>query len=548
MNSKGFQYLTQTEDGIWYYQRWLPAHFRRTNPSLRKVFRVSLRTRDSRKVRRLSQILTVKIDELALTHFDDSAAFGKAMELLLRSTRLKLNDASFDEYEEHFLSSLDQYDDWLLNKAEHFKHQIEKQFLIVTEELDALKKALAEGGNNQELLAKITEVIHPEIPDDKNPTLQELLDQWKEKNANLRSFEGTSRAIELFVRFVYDYESGEVRTNQLSTEHIHYYQKYYSKIPVRVTALNYSIQELIKITGQPKSPKTITDNFSTIGSFLSWIAKKGYPIDGKLHIVLTKGSDIKLDPKLSKSRKPFTDEDLCKLFNSDEYLKTGAFETSGMYWAPLLALFTGAREAEILQLEKHDIYRDGRFWVIRIDDIDPESTDDLKHVKQDGSRRIVPIHKQLIKLGFLDYVKKQDTRIFPDEPRKARGNFDNFSKRFKTYRIRNGVVVTNPMEMKDFHSFRHTIETRLADQRYKGPRKSHYDQGIIDGIIGHASTKRSMGESTYTHTQFIEVKHSAIHRLDYPGIEFSDILSWEKCKFARKPYRERIRKRLKSAS
>ena len=67
--------------------------------------------------------------------------------------------------------------------------------------------------------------------------------------------------------------------------------------------------------------------------------------------------------------------------------------TSGMYWAPLIALFTGARMSEILQLENQDIKKTKGEWVMRFDDMTPGSKDDQKRLKQKASRREVPIHK-----------------------------------------------------------------------------------------------------------------------------------------------------------
>ena len=152
-------------------------------------------------------------------------------------------------------------------------------------------------------------------------------------------------------------------------------------------------------------------------------------------------------------------------------MKNGKFYTSAMYWVPLIAIYTGARMSEILQLEKHDIFldKDTNIWAINISDIDPKSSDPDKHVKIDGSYRQTPVHKALIELGFIDYVQTRNSRLFPDEDRNNIGKFDKFQKRFTTYRKQVGVEPQHALELRDFHSIRHTVRTKLTELRTTKP-------------------------------------------------------------------------------
>lgn len=134
---------------------------------------------------------------------------------------------------------------------------------------------------------------------------------------------------------------------------------------------------------------------------------------------------------------------------------------------------------------------------------------------------------------------------FPDEPRDRKGKFSNFSKRQTTYRKQKRVSKSHDMEMKDFHSFRHTVETKLSDQRYSGSKSNHYAQGIIDAIIGHASEKRSVGEAKYDHAEHLRIKHSAVNGMKYTSVQFSEFMPWDKCKFARTPFHEKTERSLK---
>ena len=59
-------------------------------------------------------------------------------------------------------------------------------------------------------------------------------------------------------------------------------------------------------------------------------------------------------------------------------------------------------------------------------------------------------------------------------------------------------------EMLDFHSFRHTVRTQLAN--------ASVPEFLIDKIIGHTSTSASVGKTVYTHTQLIPQKKEAIKK------------------------------------
>ena len=78
----------------------------------------------------------------------------------------------------------------------------------------------------------------------------------------------------------------------------------------------------------------------------------------------------------------------------------------------MIALFTGARINEICQLHTDDIQEKNGISFISINE------EDEKHVKTKAGIRQVPIHNELIKIGFLDYMAgiraKGETLLFPE--------------------------------------------------------------------------------------------------------------------------------------
>ncbi|WP_232440677.1 site-specific integrase [Burkholderia ubonensis] len=93
------------------------------------------------------------------------------------------------------------------------------------------------------------------------------------------------------------------------------------------------------------------------------------------------------------------------------------------FWLPHVGLFTGARINELCQLNpQHDIQKDEKsgFWFLNITHDSASHEDVEKSVKTKSSKRRVPVHPQLMALGFLqyvDYVKKQGhALLFPGFP------------------------------------------------------------------------------------------------------------------------------------
>lgn len=81
-------------------------------------------------------------------------------------------------------------------------------------------------------------------------------------------------------------------------------------------------------------------------------------------------------------------------------------------WASLIGLYTGARASEVGQLLIKDVFEEDGIPCIRISD-----EGEHQKVKTEVSLRTVPLHPELIKMGFLEWVGSKrrvgETRLFP---------------------------------------------------------------------------------------------------------------------------------------
>ena len=106
-----------------------------------------------------------------------------------------------------------------------------------------------------------------------------------------------------------------------------------------------------------------------------------------------------------QSYNQFTPSDLELIFTSPMYdIKSNYFKegtrTAAHWWLLPLALFTGARSAELVQLRLDDVFVTDGILTANI----VEDKDTGQRVKTASSLRSIPIHPRLIELGFSDYL------------------------------------------------------------------------------------------------------------------------------------------------
>lgn len=224
---------------------------------------------------------------------------------------------------------------------------------------------------------------------------------------------------------------------------------------------------------------------------------------GFIHLLLAYATDndyIKINPatgvKVAKpkvstgDRLPFSTSDLNRIFGHKIFTKHELPPMSGKgkqtdsageaaYWIPLLALYTGARPSELCQLTKADIQQDSGYWYLDINNTG------LKGIKTNSSKRRVPVHPELIRLGFIEYCNKQSAEIFPSLKVDHTGSrYSKFGDWVNGRFLRKDIGITNTDQ--DFYSFRHTFTDAC--------RNSGIPLEIHNAFTGHSGG--TVGSST----------------------------------------------------
>ena len=224
-------------------------------------------------------------------------------------------------------------------------------------------------------------------------------------------------------------------------------------------------KSVVKHSNMPLATSSIRLIIARLSSVLS------YAVDAGL-IEFNPVSTSRIHKRLGSSKpkrllddsKGYEWTELVTLFSQPEFKSlrhSSGRPGNALFWLPLIAAYTGARREEISQLYVCDLRQDATgHWFIRIDDDKPD-----KSVKTEGSRRDVPLHDDLLKLGILELTKGKDheSRLFPQLIKVSDGFAGIVSKAWRPLVIRWGVYRKGRHPL---HGFRHTFKTTARPVSY----------------------------------------------------------------------------------
>jgi integrase len=159
------------------------------------------------------------------------------------------------------------------------------------------------------------------------------------------------------------------------------------------------------IADPKRSQINVRDRLAYLRTLLEWAAQEDM-------VPANVARDIKMAvTERSEKRKDFDTDDLNALFAGPVHAEgkrpKGSFGEAA-YWLPLIAIYMGARREEIGQLRVCDVKRvpyiddaDQRqeVWCIDITDADDDDDALPNQIKNEASKRLVPLHPKLIELG-----------------------------------------------------------------------------------------------------------------------------------------------------
>ncbi len=341
---------------------------------------------------------------------------------------------------------------------------------------DRIKRGMVENVRRQQQRLKgqptvtIDPAFHPEATERAatGPLLSKILELWL---AERQPPAQTERDWRLVVRRFTELH-GDHSVDTISKAHVREFKDALLQIP-KVLPRKIQKLPLPKILGATKgsnqltlSAGAVTKQLKALQSLLSWSVANGY-----LEHNVAMGITVAQAKEVADKRIAFDADDLQKIF-----AEIGQFRVrnpSG-FWLPLLAAYTGARAGELIQLGANDIcHRDGIDFI-------SINVENGKSLKTKSSIREVPIHPELVKCGFLEYVAARraagDDRLFLELKRETSDRItEKFSKAFLRYR--RSIGITDPRKV--FHSFRHSFKEAC--------RAASIGEEIHDSLTGHSN-------------------------------------------------------------
>ncbi|MCX0421744.1 site-specific integrase [Aeromonas veronii] len=161
----------------------------------------------------------------------------------------------------------------------------------------------------------------------------------------------------------------------------------------------------------------------------------------------------------------------------------------------LLGLFTGCRANELAQLYTSDVVEIEGVWSILIQAIKAD-----QKLKTKNASRIVPVHSELIRAGFIEFMKGRghDCRLFPEFKYSP---VDGCSKAFVQWFIQHKPVA------KTYHEIRHSFATQL--------RKHDVSLNIAAQLLGHGTGSISWDRYGSTAQTQIHLLKEAVEYVSY---------------------------------
>lgn len=225
-----------------------------------------------------------------------------------------------------------------------------------------------------------------------------------------------------------------------------------------------------------------------------------------------------------KARDYYKDTELQLIFSTAPFDRPPPVEQqTDEYWVPLLELFLGARASE-LYVRTDDVVLDHEIPHLRLVEYDQRT------LKNASSARALPIHPQLIELGFLDFCRLAKTRggeLFPTWTfRKDQKPSEGSGRRRFNKHLRK-LLPDRGGYRADSHTFRHNFESALASAfAPAGSRMSHEELVELNRVVARLSGRAFRGSaSTYTHDLAILPEMAeVISKVRYRGLSLKHLV------------------------
>ena len=499
-------YIFTSRHGIYYFRRVLTYSCVDVDDVCRYELRLSLRTRKKRYAYQFAAIISHAVDVLMkdkVNMTDDKSTLDLIIsemrhELIgsIQSTMRKLcvNESVFTEGQFEYVRkklSMHTFDitntfreDYLNGKGcDVTASDSGEQVLIPS--IDAQKQIIHEIGyvaDEFDNKGTISTNLRPGLassPSSKGVNLTFVINMWLEEKAETGGISGRNgKTISEYHSKVHKLVEyfGDVKINNITPLAMKSFYTELKKHPSRYSGAKYQGKSFNERIAIAKMDNESTCSVRTINTYMERIAELFKYCEG-YNFITKSPATAQIREKSNKSQmyklEPFSVDDLKVLFSSDFYQKSGwkkgktGHVEPYRFWLPLLALHSSCRLGELMQLELKNVYQVGGIWVLDIkEEINAKTGEVEKNIKTRSSIRKIPIHENILKIGFLQYVETirdkygDDSQLFPESETKQDA-VDAAGKALAYILKKLNIHETN---VKTFHSFRSSFINHALNQ------------------------------------------------------------------------------------
>jgi integrase len=334
---------------------------------------------------------------------------------------------------------------------------------------------------------KIVAAPQPRV--EKGPKLSDAFASWKAggkvkgaKQPSSRTLLEAEHAVRRFREWHGDLRLGDIDKPK-TRDFRDALAKARTRLPRKLVKL--SLKDLLKLdlSHLPSAhANTINKSLNILSAIVAHAIREGKMDRMPSYANPFQGIKLSVDDRGAEGRGIFEATDLTAIFRTPVYANGSRPHGGGgeaAFWLPLIALLTGARQGELAQLRVEDLRHDPEsgLWFFDI------GTEGGRSIKTASSRRKVPVHPHLMKVGLLRYRQSlidqsgmASADLWPDIKTDAEGRRAGpWSKWFNRY-LRVTAKIEEPSKV--FHSFRHTFKRMCRD--------AGIGEELHDALTGHS--------------------------------------------------------------
>ncbi len=225
------------------------------------------------------------------------------------------------------------------------------------------------------------------------------------------------------------------------------------------------------------SVTTANNHMNRLREFFRWCGSMGFIERNPLP------DDNLPAPKTAKiaKRDPITNAEAQRIFAHPLFvehkgIKTKQIQHASHFWLPLIAAYSGMRLGEISQLHVSNIRKIGEINCFVV-----EASTAHHYLKTANAERAIPIHNELLRLGFLQFVddirSKGGERLF-NNISLIQGNYSNKPSEWFIKNFRDALGLPKHVTP---HAFRHSVKDKL--------NRVETNPENIARLIGHAGSQ-----------------------------------------------------------